>query len=348
MINFWNNREHIKNLPIYPTRGNHDCYFNDPFFENTQSNKYDNWKFEQRWYEKQFTVGENGEKISVVNLDSCLAMCAAAVDRPELDRSLMDEHTKGLLTLCQQGGDWEPAARAQQAWLADLVESQLKDDKIIWKTTNMHHNLAGMGYTDNPDIIKSILPLTRKGKYDVYFAGHAHMQCYAHIPDESTLSEDYVMTKPTKTWMETVQDFVKGDPFCGFDIEYFPQEQTATGKREAWYKKGEAYHQVTGGFSGRDVDDLCVDDSSIGKFFYTQNINYGYILVHATAHRLTIDYRGVVEPQPQSVMKTFMAWLNPQDNATEELKYSPDRVLYTVNIVNGEHHTESEVASFIA
>ena len=43
VINLFLNRDHIKNLPIYPVRGNHDCYFNDNWFEMNQSKKYPNW-----------------------------------------------------------------------------------------------------------------------------------------------------------------------------------------------------------------------------------------------------------------------------------------------------------------
>lgn len=45
MMNYFLDNDAIKDLPIYPVRGNHDCYFADQLLLNKISSKYPTWKF---------------------------------------------------------------------------------------------------------------------------------------------------------------------------------------------------------------------------------------------------------------------------------------------------------------
>lgn len=112
MVRYFTDQPAIKDLPIYPTRGNHDCYFADQLLLNRISAKYPTWKFQNRFYNNVHEIGPNGEKASLTYLDSCLAMCAGALQRPHLDRSFYTEENKNILGLCQINGDW--AADAQE------------------------------------------------------------------------------------------------------------------------------------------------------------------------------------------------------------------------------------------
>ena len=73
-MGLWNKRDSIKKLPIYPVRGNHDCY-SDMMYEVNMSKKYSNWQMPTWYYDKQFTVGPNGEKFSLYAIDSCFLLC---------------------------------------------------------------------------------------------------------------------------------------------------------------------------------------------------------------------------------------------------------------------------------
>jgi hypothetical protein len=68
-------RDAIKNLKIYPVRGNHDCYFKDNYVEINLSSKYPKWVMPDLYYSKMINIGRNGEKLALVNIDSCLLMC---------------------------------------------------------------------------------------------------------------------------------------------------------------------------------------------------------------------------------------------------------------------------------
>jgi hypothetical protein len=62
----------------------------------------------------------------------------------------------------------------------------MKDDKIIWKASVMHHPLFGLHYTDFTAIIEDFLPLLKKYNFDVFFNGHEHNQSYANTPNNLT------------------------------------------------------------------------------------------------------------------------------------------------------------------
>lgn len=52
MMDLFLKRGPIKDLPIYPVRGNHDCYFDDSEVEVNLSKKYPTWNMPSNYYEK--------------------------------------------------------------------------------------------------------------------------------------------------------------------------------------------------------------------------------------------------------------------------------------------------------
>lgn len=65
MMDMFLTRDSIKDLPIYPVRGNHDCYFDDMDVEIALSKQYPTWNFPNQYYEQQFEVA-NGKKFSLL------------------------------------------------------------------------------------------------------------------------------------------------------------------------------------------------------------------------------------------------------------------------------------------
>ena len=64
-MDLFHNRSHIKDLPIYPVRGNHDCYFDDQNYLIKLSERWPQWKMENNYYEKEWDIG-NDEKFSLL------------------------------------------------------------------------------------------------------------------------------------------------------------------------------------------------------------------------------------------------------------------------------------------
>ena len=171
--------------------------------------------------------------------------------------------------MCQVNADWESDSREMLNWMNDQIDKQLLDDKLLWKTTYSHHYLFGMDYEDNFDMIKTILPILRRGKHDVFISGHYHFMTYTQIPPESELNEDYMPPKKEeKTWWNKLIS----DDFCAEDFEYWPQLGRSEGPREVAYLKGDKYHQVILGNAGRELDPYCVDNSSAGKSIWLNTI----------------------------------------------------------------------------
>lgn len=65
----------MKDLTIFPIRGNHDCYAIDPYFEVNLTKRYSNWQMPSLYYKKLFDIGGK-KKLGVLFVDTCLAICA--------------------------------------------------------------------------------------------------------------------------------------------------------------------------------------------------------------------------------------------------------------------------------
>ena len=76
MMSLFNNRDSIKDIPILPVRGNHDCYFDNEEAILDLSLKYPNWKFNEYYYQTKFKIGPNDEQMALMHVDSCYLLCA--------------------------------------------------------------------------------------------------------------------------------------------------------------------------------------------------------------------------------------------------------------------------------
>lgn len=74
MMTLFQKRANLKDLTIYPIRGNHDCYAKDPYFEVNLTKRYSNWEMPSLYYERLFDIGGN-KKLGVLFVDTCLAIC---------------------------------------------------------------------------------------------------------------------------------------------------------------------------------------------------------------------------------------------------------------------------------
>lgn len=124
-------RDSIKDLPIYPVRGNHDCYFKDQEAEINLSKIYPTWKMPGHYYEKTFGFGSNGEKLSLLQVDSCYLLCGDPESQECEDLS------------------FEAKARDQQQWLNEVLKRQSSDSSLIWKATSLHHPMFSLNRPDS-------------------------------------------------------------------------------------------------------------------------------------------------------------------------------------------------------
>lgn len=135
--------------------------------------------------------------------------------------------------------------------------------------------------------------------------------------------------------------------FCEPNIEYWPLDKSYNGTRDLTFNKDDAFHQFTIGIGGRILSSICVDETSKGKFYYINGINYGFALVHVTPSAFTFEYHGVTfpeTPKPKSLLGQFWQHLGYASSDAESVSSEPeDSVFFTVKIVNMQNSTEEFV-----
>jgi len=111
MMNLFLERESIAELPIYPVRGNHDCMFDDMLIEPKLQEKYPTWVMDGLFDEKEFLIGPNGEKLALIQVDSCLFICDYIL-RGKHDLHLFDPRSRQVfLNKCKVGGEFDEPSR---------------------------------------------------------------------------------------------------------------------------------------------------------------------------------------------------------------------------------------------
>ena len=66
-------RDAIKDTPVYAVRGNHDCYYDKNRLLDIEDPQ---WVFPYFYYTKEVEIGEKGEKMAFMVVDSCLLLCS--------------------------------------------------------------------------------------------------------------------------------------------------------------------------------------------------------------------------------------------------------------------------------
>ncbi len=72
--NLFESQDSLKDIPIYPVRGNHDAQFKDDR-EIQLSQNFPQWKMKANYYTTEFEVGANGEKMVLMHIDSPYLLC---------------------------------------------------------------------------------------------------------------------------------------------------------------------------------------------------------------------------------------------------------------------------------
>lgn len=145
--------------------------------------------------------------------------------------------------------------------------------------------------SDNPDMLATILPRLRRGKHDVFINGHFHFMTQVEIPNDIN-GEDYVHVPKKKTWWDKLKKHFGVDE-CYLDYEFWPEIQSTEGPRDIVYQKQELYPQLTLGNAGRELDPLCIDETSRAPEIWTNNQFYGYGLVTITPEKFEMEYHGI-------------------------------------------------------
>jgi len=223
-------REHLKSMPVWAIRGNHDCYF-DENFELDKAKEYEQWNQPSFYYSKKIPIG-NEKYMGILMVDSCIMLCSNwsyAGDTGGHMRLLSPQQHKLRDVVCndprvtKQGND-------QFDWINQTMREWQQDDSIVWKATALHHPMWGKWYPDFANIVENYLPLLQEFKFYLYLNGHEHVISYAH----------YLYSQvPSPVESHWMQSSVNGYD-CRNDLESFFEPTPKS--RHLAFRKGQALH----------------------------------------------------------------------------------------------------------
>lgn len=114
----------------------------------------------------------------MLQVDSPYLLCETIGKKSDKKRYLMnlDQHSKKIYeSRCEGDESFVQKGNEQMEWIKKTMEEQSKDDKIIWKASNMHHPMFGLHYDDYQSLVDDYKPLLEANSYDIYFNGHEHL-----------------------------------------------------------------------------------------------------------------------------------------------------------------------------
>ena len=252
------------------------------------------------YYEQQFEIGPNGEKFVLLQVDSPYLLCETVGKKTD-QKYLMnfDDHSKKIFkSKCEGDESFVQKGNEQMEWIKRTMEEQLKDEKIIWKASNMHHPMFGL-HNDYQSLIDDYKPLLEAHGYEIYFNGHEHNQIYGYTSNGNDQGPE-----------KRKEQIPYGKKDCWESIEWFPEGGPEKKDRKVEASKGDNIHLFTLGASGRETSKLCQSkyDTSQGNYKYAENSMNGFAFITVTPEEFNIQYKGIQNknPVPEPFFKKFV------------------------------------------
>lgn len=246
----------IKNLPMYVTLGNHDCY--GSVKNAIEFTKYDNqYNLESEYYIIAHKLLDDPDKYFInIMLNSCKLYCATS-EFADLNGECAAMHET-------PGSD---AVREHYNWLEEMLFAYDQDDSVAWLAVSMHHS---------PFILKGekkyLLPMLRRHKVDFMFIGHDHWMEY------SNMDPNYEIRFPDSEKGPVIDD-------CHDKVEILN-----TDSRSMSFKKGEKLHEFLIGSGGAPLISVCPYYDQDGDVIFRSVEGYGTMSVEATSTTFNATY----------------------------------------------------------
>ena len=155
----------LKDVMMYPSIGNHDCYSN--FSNELVFAKMDyQFRLDEEYYAMVTPLKDNPEKNFVnLMLNSCKTIC------PPGNPYSHDDDECNRFTF-RAGG---PEVSAHYKWIEENLKKYSEDPRTAWMAVTMHHQ----PYT-HPGMKVALIPLLRKYGVDIMIVGHEHWNEYSN------------------------------------------------------------------------------------------------------------------------------------------------------------------------
>jgi hypothetical protein len=183
-------RPNLKNLPVYAIRGNHDSYFSwtDELRLNMEQSQ---WQLPTFYYEKFIPVGDNGEVMGILFVDSVIMLCSDYVAEHLKQHPLTDPELIRVKQIMCDDPQWITWGNSQYTWIQETLAVWDQNPYIVWKATIQHYPIFAFHYEqiNYQQIATIFLPILQAHKFDLYLNGHEHILGYVQIPMNPALNE---------------------------------------------------------------------------------------------------------------------------------------------------------------
>lgn len=167
---------------------------------------------------------------------------------------------------------------AQYNWLAQSLKDYYYDSSVAWIVASIHMPpyTSGTGDGDFTVLKKRLVPLLMDYEVDLLITGHVHLMEHYFLDYRSLAEgEDF----PGLGSSKCVDNYYAGS-------SYFTSTQ------------GEGLHQMLMGASGREMDELCINDSyGSTKLLFAEN-KYGFTELYIDSTQLDMKYWVTDETDP--------------------------------------------------
>ncbi|CAI2372856.1 unnamed protein product [Moneuplotes crassus] len=251
----------IRNLKMFPTLGNHDC-FSDYYNQVLYSDYNKQWEMESDYYELKYNLKDDPSKYLVMLMtNTCLLACNTAFKlEPGENGSGCDEMNVDI------GNE---SVQIHYQWLENKLKKYSKDPDVAWLGVVGHH----------PPILEAslkndMLPLLQKYKVDFFLAGHKHQFEYANI------DYDEEIRFPGKDRGPVLKDCKKKKV----------KEIINTESREQYFVKGKELHQFMIGGSGRKMKNICPYKDQDGHVYIQNAQKNGLATIEVDSKNFNVKY----------------------------------------------------------
>lgn len=243
-------KPYLKDLEVYATLGNHDCYSDyRREIQYTTDQNGQTWQLPSEFYDLSIPVGD-GKEMGILMLNSCTLTCGKLDNESNLETCDMmheDIHSQRFL--------------AQLSWIKSKLADYNANPNVVWTAVVMHH----------PPLIqaaikKYLLPTLREYDVDFMIVGHKHQNEYAF------LDKDYVISKPEESFTGNILlDCVDKE-----EDHYYADETTLV------KKQGDGIHQILVGSSGTKMKKICPVEEFEADLRFQTSKEHSFVTVEAS------------------------------------------------------------------
>ena len=132
MLGLFQQRDALKDLPIFGIRGNHDCVYRKELLLELALKTDNQWNMPYYYYKNEIVINEEtGSKFGVLMIDSCLLLCSNYTYGP----ITMHVELQQLKDITCEDTWYRDEGNKMYDWINKTLTQWDQDESIIWKAS---------------------------------------------------------------------------------------------------------------------------------------------------------------------------------------------------------------------